>query len=100
MFRFIAVIISKLANSPEWHSLGQSGDTLDRTVRKLYARRGGVVGCCLWTTISLLLGSGEIWIALHAIGQHATWINALIIQSVNLTIRSAMVPVPISLGVQ
>src|SRR6267378_1984956 len=26
MFRFIGVIISKLANSPEWHSLGQSGD--------------------------------------------------------------------------
>ncbi|PYJ39197.1 MAG: hypothetical protein DME81_03865, partial [Verrucomicrobia bacterium] len=69
MFRFIGVVISKLANSPEWHSLGQSGATLDQTVRKLYARRGGVVGCCLWTTISLVLGSGEIWIALHAIGR-------------------------------
>src|SRR5947208_5495954 len=100
MFRFIGVIISKLANSPEWHSLGQSGATLDQTVRKLYARRGGVVGCCLWTTISLVLGSGEIWIALHAIGQHATWINALILQSVILTIRSAMFPVPGALGVQ
>ena len=54
----------------------------------------------MWTTISLVLGSGEIWIALHAIGQHATWINALILQSVILTIRSAMFPVPGALGVQ
>ena len=100
MFRFIGVIISKLANSPEWYSLVQSGDTLDQTVRKLYARRSGVVGCCLWTTISLVLGSGEIWIALQAIGSHATWINALILQSVILTIRSAMFPVPGALGVQ
>jgi putative membrane protein len=100
MFRFIGVIISKLANSPEWHSLVQSGDTLDQTVRKLYARRSGVVGCCLWTAISLVLGSGEIWIALHAIGSQASWINALILQSVILTIRSAMFPVPGALGVQ
>src|SRR5213078_3307255 len=42
----------------------------------------------------------EIWIALHAIGQHATWINALVLQSVILTIRSAMFPVPGALGVQ
>jgi conserved hypothetical protein/putative membrane protein len=100
MFRFIGVIISKLGNSPEWHSLVQTGDTLDQTVRTLYARRGGVVGCCWWTSISLVLGSGEIWIALHAIGSHATWINALILQSVILTIRSAMFPVPGALGVQ
>src|SRR5207244_6570619 len=94
------VIISKLANSPDWHSLGLSGATLDQAVRNLYARRGGVVGCCLWTTISLVLGSGEIWIALRAIGSHATLINALTLQSVILTIRSAMFPVPGALGVQ
>lgn len=100
MFRFIGVIISKLANSPDWQSLAQSGDTLDRTIRMLYSRRRGVIGCCVWTAVSLVLGSGEIWIALHAIGLHATFVNALIFQSVIFTIRSAMFPVPGALGVQ
>jgi putative membrane protein len=100
MFRFIGVIISRLANSSDWHSLINSGQTLDRTVRTLYARRRGVIGCCVWTAASLVLGSGEIWIALHAIGLQATLINALIFQSVILAIRSAMFPVPGALGVQ
>ena len=100
MFRFIGVIVSRLVNSSDWHSLINSGQTLDRTIRTLYARRRGVIGCCVATTASLVLGSGEIWIALHAIGRQATLINAVIFQSVILTIRSAMFPVPGALGVQ
>jgi len=100
MFRFIGVVVSRIANSPDWHSLVRSGETLDRTIRALYSRRRGVIGCCVWTTGSLVLGSGEIWIALHAIGLQATLINALILQSMVLTIRAAMFPIPGALGVQ
>src|SRR5204863_8799944 len=66
MFRFIGKIISRLANAEDWHSLVHSGHTLDEAIRTQYARRGGVIGCCAWTATSLILGSGEIWIALHA----------------------------------
>jgi putative membrane protein len=100
MFRFIGKIISKLANADDWHSLVHSGQTLDEAIRRLYARRRGVFGCCAWTAISLILGSGEIWIALHALDLRATPVNALILQSMVLTIRSAMFPVPGALGVQ
>ena len=100
MFRFLARVIARLANSPEWHSLVQSGETLDQTVRTLYARRHALVMCCVWTTISLVGGSGEIWIALYALDLHATFVNALILQSMVLTIRSAAFAVPGGLGVQ
>jgi len=100
MFRFLAKIIARLANSPEWHSLVESGETLDRTVRTLYARRRALVMCCVWTSISLIGGSGEIWIALYALDLHATFVNALILQSMVLTIRSAAFAVPGGLGVQ
>ncbi len=100
MFRFLARVIARLANSPEWHSLVQGGETLDRTVRTLYARRHALVMCCVWTTISLVGGSGEIWIALYALDLHATFVNALILQSMVLTIRSAAFAVPGGLGVQ
>ena len=99
MFRFLARVIARLANSPEWHSLVQGGETLDQTVRMLYARRHALVMCCVWTTISLVGGSGEIWIALYALDLHATFVNALILQSMVLTIRSAAFAVPGGLGV-
>jgi putative membrane protein len=100
MFRFLGLIIARLASSPEWQSLVQSGETLDRTVRTLYARRRGIVLCCVVTIVSLVGGSGEIWIALRALGLHATLANALILQSMALTIRSAAFAVPSGLGVQ
>jgi putative membrane protein len=100
MFRFVGLIITRLVNSPEWSSLVQGGETLDQTVRGLYARRRGVLTCCAWTIVSLIGSSGEIWIALHAIGVHATVINAIILQSVALTVRSAFFVVPGALGVQ
>jgi uncharacterized membrane protein YbhN (UPF0104 family) len=59
MFRFLGLIIARLARSPEWQSLVQSGETLDQSIRKLYARPRGVMGCCAWTIISLIAGSGR-----------------------------------------
>jgi putative membrane protein len=100
MFRFIGKMISRLASADDWHSLVHSGQSLDEAIRRQYARRRGVIGCCVWTATSLILGSGEIWIALYALGLQATPVNALILQSMVLTIRSAMFPVPGALGVQ
>src|SRR5438552_12134201 len=64
MFRFVGKMISRLANADDWHSLVHSGQSLDEAIRRQYARRRGVTGCCAWTAASLVLGSGEIWIAL------------------------------------
>jgi putative membrane protein len=100
IFRFLGRIISRLAGSSDWQSLVQGGDTLDRTIRSLYARRRGVVACCAWTIISLVVGSGEIWLALWLLDLPDSFLNALILQSMALTIRSAAFPVPAGLGVQ
>lgn len=100
MFRFLATIVAKLASSDEWNSLIQGGTTLDQTIRDLYARKRGVIACCVVTIVSLIGGSGEIWIALHALGLQATVVNAIVLQSMALTIRSVAFPVPGGLGVQ
>jgi putative membrane protein len=100
MFRFIGTVIARLAKSPEWQSIVQGGEALDEGLRKLYARRSGIVACCAWTIVSLICSSGEIWIALAALGLRATFVNALILQSMAMTVRSAAFPVPGALGVQ
>src|SRR6266513_3023078 len=100
MFGFIAKMIGKLANSPESQSLVQTGETFDATVRSLYARRRALIACCAWTILSLILNSGEIWIALHALNLNATIMNAVILQSTVLTVRNVAFAVPSGLGVQ
>src|SRR5204863_654877 len=100
IFRFLARIISRLAGSSDWQSLVQGGETWDRTIHSLYARRRGVVACCAWTMTSLVVGSGEIWLALWFLDLSDSFLNALILQSMVLTIRSAAFAVPAGLGVQ
>lgn len=100
MFRFLGMIVARLARSEEWQSLVQSGHALDQTLRELYARRGGVIWCCVATIASLLLASGEVWIALYALGLDATIAKAIILQSCVSTIRVALFPVPGAIGVQ
>ncbi len=100
MFGFVGRIIARLASSPEWQSMSEHGETLDETVRSLYARRGALVACCGWTILSLGLASGEIWIALYAMDLPASFLNALILQTTAFTIRAAAFAVPGALGVQ
>jgi uncharacterized membrane protein YbhN (UPF0104 family) len=49
---------------------------------------------------SLLLASGEIWIALRALGIDASITDAIILQSCVTTVRQAMFLVPGGIGVQ
>jgi putative membrane protein len=100
IFRFLARIISRLAGSSDWQSFVQGGETWDQTIRSLYARRRAVAACCVWTISSLVVGSGEIWLALWFLDLPASFVNALIFQSMVLTIRSAAFAVPAGLGVQ
>jgi putative membrane protein len=100
MFRFASVIITRLVKSKEWSSLVQSGEMLDQSVREFYARGSGVIVCCLVTVVSLIGSSGEIFIALSALGTHATLLKAVILQSMAMTVKSAAFPIPGQLGVQ
>jgi putative membrane protein len=100
LFRFVSVIITRLVKSKGWSSLVQSGEALDQTVREFYERQRGVLACCIVTMVSLIASSGEIFIALWALRSHPTLLNALILQSMAMTVRSAAFAVPGQLGVQ
>ena len=100
MFGFLGRIVSRLAGESDWKSLVEGGTTLDQTIRSLYSRRRGIFACAAWTVTSLVVGSGEIWLALWVLDLPASFINALILQSMVFTIRSVAFPIPAGLGVQ
>jgi putative membrane protein len=100
MFRFVSVIITRLVKSKEWSALVQSGEALDQTVGEFYGRRRGVLACCSVTIVSLMASSGEIFIALWALRSHPSLLNALILQSMAMTVKNAAFAIPGQLGVQ
>jgi putative membrane protein len=100
VFRWSARLASRLAKSPAWDSLVQSGEALDQTIRLLYARRAGIAGCCFFWILSWLIASGEVWIALRMLGLQSSFATAVILESASLAIRGAAFLVPGALGVQ
>jgi putative membrane protein len=100
IFKWSARLASRLAKSPAWDSLVQSGEALDQTIRLLYTRRAGIVGCCFFWILSWLIASGEVWIALRVLGLRPSFTTAVIFETTSLAIRGAAFLVPGALGVQ
>ncbi len=100
IFRWTATLASRLAKSPGADSLVQGGEALDQTIRVLYSRRRGVTGCALFWTLSWIIASGEVWIALRALGLPSGFTTAVILESATLAIRGAAFLVPGAVGVQ
>jgi putative membrane protein len=100
IFRLIGVLISHLAGSDAWKGLAVSGETLDQTVRALYHRKAGIAVSASATMSSWILGAGEVYVALSALGLHASITTALILESVSQGIRAALFLVPGALGFQ
>jgi putative membrane protein len=100
IFRLIGLLISHLAGSDAWKGLAVNGATLDQAVRALYRRRAGIALSASATMSSWILGAGEVYIALLALGVPATITTALILESVSQGIRAALFLVPGALGFQ
>lgn len=100
IFRKMGRLASRMASASAWKSLVKSGEALDEQIRAAYARRKGIIASASWTMASWIAGAGEVWIALHALGIHAGFTTAFILESVGQGIRAAVFLIPGALGVQ
>jgi putative membrane protein len=100
IFRWSAKLASRMAKKPGWDSLVEGGEALDQTIRFLYSRWRGVTECTFFWTLSWIIASGEVWIALRALGLQSGFTTAVILESATLAIRGAAFLVPGALGVQ
>ena len=100
IFRWTATLASRLAKSPGWDSLVQSGEALDQTIALVYAQHRAVAGSYFYWILSWFIASGEIWFSLWALGFRSSFMTAIILESGALVVRSAAFLVPGALGVQ
>ena len=73
---------------------------LEEALRTIYARRRDVAACALWQCVGWIVGSAEIWIALHFLGYERGLLDAVMIEALIQAISSAAFVVPGALGVQ
>lgn len=100
MFRWSALLASRISKSPDWSALIESGESFDQTIALIYTRLTGIAGCSFFWFLSWLLASGEIWLALLALGIHSSFTTAVILESAVQAIRAAAFLVPGAFGVQ
>lgn len=74
---------------------------IDLALKLVWRRRGDVVRFLfVWQPAQCLATSAEIWIALHFLGAHVSFVEAVVIESLIQAVSSAAFFVPAGLGVQ
>jgi putative membrane protein len=99
LFKLIERGLLRLAE--RWPGLSLDGISgLHDAVLAIHARRRGLLVGAACHGISWVLGTAEVWIALHALGHPVGLGEALVIESLGAALRTAGFFVPGALGVQ
>jgi putative membrane protein len=72
----------------------------EQALRAVYSRHRDIAACTAWQLAGWVLGSGEIWIALHFLGHPRGAFDAMILEALIQAVSSAAFMVPAALGVQ
>ena len=91
--------IGHAARAAGWDRAEEIGG-LHGTLMSLYGDRGAVVAAACWHTVSWLIGAGEVWLALRALGHPVGLGPALVVESLGQALRSSGFAVPGAVGVQ
>ncbi|MGY6275764.1 flippase-like domain-containing protein [Methylomonas sp. MgM2] len=100
MFLSLSRVLEWIAGDQDWLSQLTSAAELDRTVTRLYRRRGRFIKACLWRLLAWTLGAGEVWLALYFLGNPVSPAEAIMFESLGNAIRSTAFLIPGALGIQ
>lgn len=93
-------LASKLLGPRDWSSLATRADAIDDAVGALYRDRAKVAKTFALSLAGWIVGTAEVWLALHFLGHPVSWLDALLLESVGQAIRGAAFAIPGSLGAQ
>lgn len=99
----VFTLLTKIFNllfRDKWQQFMGKTELLDRAVQTMYRRHQGVVICAVTQFLGWLLGSVEIWIALHFIGHPLSLAQCIMMEAAIQAVSSAAFLIPGSLGIQ
>lgn len=100
LFLALARRLEGLSGGRRWLDLTGGAAALDEALQALYRRRRAFLACCAWRLAGWLLGTLQVWLALHLIGEPGGWLAAFALESLGQAAKSAGFAVPGALGLQ
>jgi putative membrane protein len=98
--RFFSQLAGRFSKKRDWSSLVSRAEAVDGAVLDLYRKPGPVALSFGFSLVGWIVGTGEVWLILHLLGQPVGWTEALMLESLGQAIRGAAFFIPGSLGVQ
>lgn len=100
LFGRVLRVLSRLFGKRDWSGLTMRADAVDAAVHGIYRDGRKVASTFALSLAGWLVGTGEVWLALHFLGHPVSWLDALLLESVGQAIRGAAFAIPGSLGAQ
>ena len=100
LFGKLTRVLGRLSRKRDWSQWLARAQAIDLAVQATYRRGGPVLACFLLNLAGWLVGTGEVFLILRLLGHEATWLNALLLESLGQAIRGAAFAIPGALGVQ
>jgi putative membrane protein len=99
-FERVARLLSRAFGDQLASVVGRSGQ-IDQSIKLIWRRRGVILRYVLfWQSAQCLLTALELWIALHFLGAHVGFVQAIVLELLIQAVSSAAFFVPGALGVQ
>jgi putative membrane protein len=100
LFSVLARPARRLASRPRWRALIGDAAALDAEVALRYRRGRALTLCAAWRSLGWLAGGIELWLAFLVLGHPVGLAEAIILESLGQSVRSAGFLIPGGLGVQ
>lgn len=100
LFGWLSRRVAKFGAGRDWSTLLNGADAVDARVHAMYRDRAKVAASFLLSAVGWIVGTFEVWFALHLIGHPVDWSDALLLESLGQAIRGAAFAIPGALGVQ
>ncbi len=99
-FGFLVRVSRRILGGSEWTTVSDGAATMDAEVVRLYGARRTLLASGCWHMLAWFVGVGEVWLALHLLGQPVDVRTALLFESLGQAIRTGAFAVPGALGIQ
>ncbi len=100
LFGMLVRAVSRFASGRDWMTQVGGARSLDAAISALYRRRRALLANGFWQFLAWLLGTGEVWLALHFMDYPVSLLDALLVESLIQLVRASSFVIPGALGVQ
>ncbi len=100
LYQRLAGFLQRLSSGRDWESFSGGAQALDAAVRRVYAQLARVWASFFLYLAGWVVGTGEVWLALHALDIDVSLQDAFLLESLGQAITAMAFIIPGALGVQ